>query len=73
MRRALQPDPKVFEVALPQYDRLVLKSRSDGGCSKPDKIPREAQMGRLMIRCPATGREISSGIEADHSAAKAAR
>ena len=24
-------------------------------------------MGRLMIRCPVTGREISSGIEADHS------
>ena len=24
-------------------------------------------MGRLMIRCPVTGREISSGIEADRS------
>ena len=24
-------------------------------------------MGRLMIRCPVTGREISAGIEADHS------
>ena len=24
-------------------------------------------MGRLMIRCPATGREISVGIEADDS------
>ena len=24
-------------------------------------------MGRLMIRCPATGREISVGIEADNS------
>ena len=24
-------------------------------------------MGRLMIRCPVTGREISAGIEADDS------
>jgi hypothetical protein len=30
MRRAIQPDPKPFEAALPQYDRLVLKPRSDG-------------------------------------------
>jgi hypothetical protein len=31
--RAIQPDPKPFETALPQYDRLVLKPRSDGACS----------------------------------------
>jgi hypothetical protein len=30
MRRAIQPDPKPFEAALPQYDRLLLKPRSDG-------------------------------------------
>jgi hypothetical protein len=45
-----------------------VKARSHNARIRPDAAtlpPQEASMGTVMIRCPETGREISTGFEAD--------
>jgi hypothetical protein len=60
-----------YELQMPRNHHGILRTPLQLTCTpqrqrtRQQSSPREAPMGTVMIRCPTTGRDISTGIVAD--------